>query len=112
MLLYFHILDAKIVFFFSNYQISWQFYDYSKKSATFAPKYTFLNKNHMKTLEKIFAAKLLNIKAIKLQPENPFTWASGWKSPFYCDNRKTLSYPDLRNFVKLEICRIIEENFS
>ena len=65
----------------------------------------------MKTLEKIFAAKLLNIKAIKLQPENPFTWASGWKSPFYCDNRKTLSYPDLRNFVKLEICRIIEENF-
>ena len=66
----------------------------------------------MKTLEKIFAGKLLNIKAIKLQPENPFTWASGWKSPFYCDNRKTLSYPDLRNFVKLEICRIIEENFA
>ena len=66
----------------------------------------------MKTLEKIFAAKLLNIKAIKLQPENPFTWASGWKSPFYCDNRKTLSYPDLRNFVKLELCRIIEENFQ
>ena len=66
----------------------------------------------MKTLEKIFAGKLLNIKAIKLQPENPFTWASGWKSPFYCDNRKTLSYPDLRNFVKLEICRVIEENFQ
>src|SRR5574344_2067297 len=66
----------------------------------------------MKTLEKIFAAKLLNIKAIKLQPENAFTWASGWKSPFYCDNRKTLSYPDLRNFVKLEICRVIEENFE
>ena len=65
----------------------------------------------MKTLEKIFAAKLLNIKAIKLQPENPFTWASGWKSPFYCDNRKTLSYPELRNFVKLEICRVILENF-
>ncbi|MDO5761786.1 MAG: orotate phosphoribosyltransferase, partial [Bacteroidales bacterium] len=65
----------------------------------------------MKTLEKIFAEKLLNIKAIKLQPENPFTWASGWKSPFYCDNRKTLSYPELRNFVKLEICRVILENF-
>ena len=61
----------------------------------------------MNTLEKIFAAKLLNIKAIKLQPENPFTWASGWKSPFYCDNRKTLSYPDLRNFVKLEIARAV-----
>ena len=64
----------------------------------------------MKTLEKIFAAKLLDIKAIKLQPENPFTWASGWKSPFYCDNRKTLSYPELRNFVKLEICRVVLEN--
>ena len=64
----------------------------------------------METLEKIFASKLLNVKAIKLQPTNPFTWASGWKSPFYCDNRKTLSYPALRNFVKIEICRLIEEN--
>jgi len=65
----------------------------------------------MKTLEKIFAAKLLKVKAIKLQPQNPFTWASGWKSPFYCDNRKTLSYPELRSFVKLEISRIIMERF-
>lgn len=65
----------------------------------------------MKTLEKIFAAKLLNIKAIKLQPYNPFTWASGWHSPFYCDNRKTLSYPELRSFVKLEISRIVLERF-
>lgn len=65
----------------------------------------------MKTLEQIFAAKLLNIKAIKLQPNNPFTWASGWRSPFYCDNRKTLSYPDLRSFVKLEISRIVMERF-
>lgn len=65
----------------------------------------------MKTLEKIFAEKLLKIKAIKLQPENPFTWASGWKSPFYCDNRKTLSYPALRNFVKLEISRLAAECF-
>lgn len=65
----------------------------------------------MKQLEKIFAAKLLKVKAIKLQPTNPFTWASGWKSPFYCDNRKTLSYPDLRSFVKLEIARIIMEQF-
>ena len=65
----------------------------------------------MKTLEKIFAAKLLKVKAIKLQPSNPFTWASGWKSPFYCDNRKTLSYPDLRSFVKIEISRIIMERF-
>lgn len=66
----------------------------------------------MKTLEKIFAEKLLKIKAIKLQPENPFTWASGWKSPFYCDNRKTLSYPGLRTFVKTELSRVIMENFD
>ena len=66
----------------------------------------------MKTLEKIFAGKLLKVKAIKLQPTNPFTWASGWKSPFYCDNRKTLSYPELRSFVKIEISRIILERFS
>lgn len=65
----------------------------------------------MKTLETIFAEKLLHIKAIKLQPENPFTWASGWKSPFYCDNRKTLSYPELRNFVKIELSRIAAEEF-
>lgn len=65
----------------------------------------------MKSVEKILAEKLLNIKAIKLQPENPFTWASGWKSPFYCDNRKTLSFVDLRNFVKLELSRIVMERF-
>ena len=65
----------------------------------------------MDTSKKAFAAKLLKIKAIKLQPANPFTWASGWKSPFYCDNRKTLSYPDLRNYVKLEIVHNILEKF-
>lgn len=65
----------------------------------------------MSTLKKIFAGKLLDIKAIKLQPEQPFTWASGWKSPFYCDNRKTLSYPSLRNFVKLELSRIVAEEY-
>ena len=66
----------------------------------------------MKTLEKLFAERLLKMKAIKLQPANPFTWASGWKSPFYCDNRKTLSYPVLRNFVKIETARIILEQFG
>ena len=66
----------------------------------------------MNTLENLFAEKLLKIKAIKLQPANPFTWASGWKSPFYCDNRKTLSYPALRNFVKTEITRLILEQFG
>ncbi|MCK9160800.1 MAG: orotate phosphoribosyltransferase [Bacteroidaceae bacterium] len=66
----------------------------------------------MKNLERLFAEKLLKIKAIKIQPSNPFAWASGWKSPFYCDNRKTLSYPSLRSFVKIEITRLILERFS
>ena len=66
----------------------------------------------MKTLENLVAEKLLKIKAIKLQPANPFTWASGWKSPIYCDNRKTLSYPALRNFIKIELARIIMEKYE
>ena len=66
----------------------------------------------MNTLESIFAAKLLDVKAIKLQPNDPFTWASGWKSPFYCDNRKTLSFPELRTFVKVELTRLVLENFA
>ena len=66
----------------------------------------------MKNLERLFAEKLLKIKAIKLQPANPFTWASGWKSPFYCDNRKTLSYPSLRNFMKIENTRLIQEKYA
>ena len=65
----------------------------------------------MSTLEKIFAKKLLEVKAIKLQPEAPFTWASGWKSPFYCDNRKTLAFPALRSFVKLELSRLVAEKY-
>ena len=65
----------------------------------------------MDILKKDFASKLLKIKASKLQPTNPVTWASGWKSPFYCDNRKTLSYPDLRDYVKLEIVHVILEQF-
>jgi len=65
----------------------------------------------MKTLEKAVAEKLLKIKAIKLQPNNPFTWASGWKSPIYCDNRKTLSYPQIRSFIKIELARLILEMY-
>lgn len=65
----------------------------------------------MNTTSKIFASRLLEVKAIKLQPKDPFTWASGWKSPFYCDNRKTLSFPRLRSFVKLELCHLIQEAF-
>lgn len=66
----------------------------------------------MDSQKKAFAAKLLDIKAIQLQPKEPFTWASGWKSPFYCDNRKTLSYPELRSYVKLELVHTILERFS
>ena len=63
----------------------------------------------MKSLEKSVAEKLLKIKAVKLQPKNPFVWASGWNSPIYCDNRKTLSYPQIRNYIKIELARLIVE---
>jgi orotate phosphoribosyltransferase len=66
----------------------------------------------MKTIEQILAKKLLKIRAVKLQPANPFTWASGWKSPIYCDNRKTLSYPAIRNFIKLELVHTIIEKYE
>lgn len=65
----------------------------------------------MKTVQKITAEKLLKVKAIKLQPSNPFTWASGWESPIYCDNRKLMSYPLIRNFIKVEFARIIMERY-
>ena len=63
----------------------------------------------MKPLAKGVAEKLLKIKAVKLQPNNPFIWASGWNSPIYCDNRKTLSYPQIRNYIKIELARLILE---
>lgn len=63
------------------------------------------------TNEKAVAEKLLQINAIRLNPQQPFTWASGWKSPIYCDNRKTLSFPYIRDFVKSELCNIIFEQF-
>ena len=66
----------------------------------------------MDNMKKAFAAKLLDVKAIKLQPNAPFTWASGWKSPFYCDNRKVLSFPELRTYVKLELTHAVLEYFS
>jgi len=58
------------------------------------------------------AELLLQIKAIKLQPDKPFTWASGWKSPIYCDNRKILSYPKVRTFIRQEFAKAILENFG
>lgn len=65
----------------------------------------------MDTLKKDFAAKLLSVKAVVLRPKEPFTWASGWLSPIYCDNRKTLSFPDLRNYVKLRLTNIVLEKY-
>ena len=66
----------------------------------------------MKKVERLLAEKLLKISAIILQLDNPFTWASGWNSPIYTDNRKTLSYPDIRSFIKVELCRSIMETFK
>ena len=62
--------------------------------------------------EKQVAEFLLQIKAIKLQPNNPFTWASGWKSPIYCDNRITLSHPTIRTYIRQQLCRLIQETFG
>jgi orotate phosphoribosyltransferase len=64
------------------------------------------------TNEKAVAEKLLQIQAIKLSPQQPFTWASGWKSPIYCDNRKVLSFPFIRDFIKSEMCNVVFENFD
>lgn len=57
------------------------------------------------------AEKLLQVNAIQLNPEQPFTWASGWKSPIYCDNRKVLSFPYIRDFIKSEMCNVIFDRF-
>ena len=63
------------------------------------------------TNEKTVAEKLLQVNAVKLNPKNPFIWASGWKSPIYCDNRKLLGYPYVRDFIKSEMCNVIFEQF-
>ena len=63
------------------------------------------------TNEKAVAEKLLQINAVKLNPRQPFTWASGWKSPIYCDNRRILSFPFIRDYVKSELCNVVFENF-
>jgi len=63
-------------------------------------------------IEQQVAEFLLQIKAIKLQPDNPFTWASGWKSPIYCDNRVTLSYPSIRTYIRQKLSLIIQEEFG
>jgi orotate phosphoribosyltransferase len=63
------------------------------------------------TNEQAVAEKLLQVKAIRLNVKEPFTWASGWKSPIYCDNRKVLSFPHVREFIKSEMCNVIFEEF-
>jgi orotate phosphoribosyltransferase len=65
-----------------------------------------------KDTAKKTAELLLQIKAIKLQPNDPFTWASGWKSPIYCDNRTTLSFPPIRNYLRENLAQIIEEEYG
>ena len=63
------------------------------------------------TNEKAVAEKLLQVGAIKLSPDKPFTWASGWKSPIYCDNRRVLSFPFIRDFIKSEMCNVIFDQY-
>ena len=65
-----------------------------------------------KEIARSTAEQLLQIKAIKLQPDDPFTWASGWKSPIYCDNRITLSYPAVRNFLRENLVKAITEKYG
>ncbi len=66
----------------------------------------------MSQVENKVAEKLLSIKAVKVQPQDPFTWASGWKSPIYCDNRKTLSYPEIRSLIKNELAEIVRQKYA
>ncbi|HEY2582913.1 MAG TPA: orotate phosphoribosyltransferase [Mucilaginibacter sp.] len=63
-------------------------------------------------IEQRVAEFLLQIKAIKLQPNNPFTWSSGWKSPIYCDNRITLSHPTIRTFIRQQLTALIQEIYG
>lgn len=63
-------------------------------------------------IELKVAEFLLQIKAIKLQPNNPFTWASGWKSPIYCDNRVTLSHPSIRTYIRQKLTQLVQEEYG
>lgn len=68
--------------------------------------------NSLNEVEQKIAESLLQIKAIKLQPKNPFTWASGWKSPIYCDNRIALSHPAIRTYIRQKISELIQDEFG
>ena len=65
----------------------------------------------MKVLQEMTAVRLLQLKAIKFQPKNPFIWANGWNAPMYCDDRKVLSYPKMRDFIRSELARVIAEMY-
>ena len=65
----------------------------------------------MKILRELTAVRLLQMRAIKFQPHNPFVWGNGWNAPMYCDDRKVLSYPKMRDFVRLELARVISEMY-
>ncbi|HYQ58818.1 MAG TPA: orotate phosphoribosyltransferase [Draconibacterium sp.] len=65
----------------------------------------------MESIQIEVTKRLLEINTIKIQPDNPFTWASGWKSPIYCDNRKTLSYPDTRTYIRDAFVKLIQEKY-
>lgn len=77
----------------------------------FLVRYSRQKITNMKSNETAVAEKLLQAEAVKLSPDKPFTWASGWKSPIYCDNRKVLGYPYIRDFVKSELCNVIFSAF-
>lgn len=68
--------------------------------------------NNLNEVEQKVAESLLQIKAIKLQPKNPFTWASGWRSPIYCDNRIALSHPPIRTYIRQKLAQLIQEEFG
>jgi len=68
--------------------------------------------NNLNEVEQKIAESLLQIKAIKLQPKNPFTWASGWKSPIYCDNRIALSHPPIRTYIRQKLSELIQDEFG
>lgn len=65
----------------------------------------------MESSASAVSEKLLRAEAVKLSPDQPFTWASGWKSPIYCDNRRLLSFPFIRDFIKSELCSVVFEKF-
>ena len=89
-------------------KLSLSYYKSRKPEASYLQQFLYLR---TMTNEKAVAEKLLQINAVKLNPDEPFTWASGWKSPVYCDNRKALSFPYIRDFIKSEMCNVIFEKF-